>query len=44
MTIQALKKTIKEQEATILALRGANALLSAKLAVRRKRATKRKGV
>lgn len=44
MSIKALTKTIREQEATILSLRSANTLLSAKLAVKRKRkAPRQKG-
>ncbi len=43
MSIKDLHKTIREQESTILSLRSANTLLVAKLAIKRKRKTKRKG-
>ncbi len=42
MSIKDLQKTIREQESTILSLRSANTLLAAKIAVKRKRKTKRK--
>ncbi len=42
MTVRDLERTIREQESTILSLRSAVTLLTAKLAIKRR--AKRKGV